>query len=57
MEEDLAITQASYVVVRLLQKFPVIRLPADQVYVKTGSERQKATLVLTIAEGCFVQFE
>lgn len=54
---DFALTEAAYAVVRILQRFPVVKMPADQVYEKTGSERQTMTLVLSVTDGCKVQFE
>jgi hypothetical protein len=54
---DFALTEAAYTVVRILQRFSVVKMPADQVYEKTGSEQQTMTLVLSIADGCKVEFE
>ena len=51
---DFALTEAAYVVVRLLSHFPVIRLPADQKTELIGVEKQTLTLVLRSAEGCMV---
>lgn len=55
--EDFGLIEASYAVVRILQKFPVIKMPAGQVFEKTGSERQMMTLVIAAGDGCQVQFE
>ena len=51
---DFALTEAAYTVVRLLQHFPVIRLPAGTKVELTGVEKQNITLVLSSAEGCMV---
>lgn len=47
-------TEAAYSVVRILQRFPVIELPADEVVKKTGKERQTITIVLSVGDGCRV---
>ena len=49
--------EAAYAVVRILQRFPVIRLPRDEVAVKTGKERQTVTIVLSITDGCNVSIK
>ena len=46
--------EASYVVVRILQEFPDLRLPADTPVVPTGKEKQELTIFLKSAEGCKV---
>ena len=51
---DLALTEAAYTVVRILLKFPIIRLPAGQKAEITGVEKQTMTLVLSSTEGCMV---
>lgn len=51
---DFALTEAAYVVVRLLQRFPEIGLPENEVVELTGVEKQSITLVLASAEGCKV---
>ncbi len=51
---DFALTEAAYTVVRLLQQFPTIRLPASQKVELTGVEKQTMTLVLSSTEGCMV---
>lgn len=53
---DLAMTEAAYTVVRLLQRFPVLEKPDDEVEVRTGKEQQTMTLVLAITNGCRVRF-
>lgn len=47
-------TEAAFAVVRVLQRFPVIKLPADEKVVKTGQERQTITIVLAVGDGCRV---
>ena len=51
---DFALTEAAYTVVRLLQQFPAIRLPAGQKVELTGVEKQTMTLVVSSTEGCMV---
>ena len=51
---DFALTEAAYTVVRLLLKFPVIRLPTGLKAELTGVEKQTITLVLSSTEGCMV---
>ena len=51
---DFALTEAAYTVVRLLQQFPVIRLPVGQKIELMGVEKQTMTLVLSSTEGCMV---
>ena len=51
---DFALTEAAYTVVRLLQQFPVLRLPAGSKVELTGVEKQNVTLVLSSTEGCMV---
>lgn len=53
---DFALTEAAYTVVRLLHKFPTIRLPAGHKIELTGVEKQTMTLVLSSTEGCMVDF-
>lgn len=52
---DFAITEAAYIVVRLLERFPSITLPAGEKVQLVGSEKQNLTLVLQISEGCNVE--
>lgn len=47
-------TEAGYAVVRILQRFPVVKLPVDEVVKKTGKERQTITIVLSSSDGCRV---
>jgi hypothetical protein len=53
---DFAMTEAAYTVVRLLQRFPVLEKPDDEIEVRTGKEQQTMTLVLAITNGCRVRF-
>jgi len=53
---DFALTEAAYAMVRILQRFPIIKMPLDQVHEKPGSERQTMTIVLSVGDGCKVQF-
>ena len=51
---DFALTEAAYTVVRILQQFPTIRLPAGQKVELVGVEKQTMTLVISSTEGCVV---
>ncbi|KAI9710442.1 MAG: hypothetical protein M1812_007410 [Candelaria pacifica] len=55
--QDFALVEASYAIVQILQTFPTIKMPPDQGFERTGSERQKMTLVMAITDGCVVQLE
>ena len=52
--QDFAIIEISYTLVRLLQKFPTMSLPAGEKIEAPGSEKQRLTLVLSSADGCKV---
>lgn len=52
--ESFALTEICYVVVRLLQTFPVFSLPLGDEQEPIGTERQRLTLVLSSADGCRV---
>ena len=52
---DFALTEAAFTVVRILQRYPNIRLPVDEKVGLVGTELQKVTLVLQIAGGCKVE--
>jgi hypothetical protein len=52
---DFALTEAAYVVVRLLQSFGDIRLPEGEAVELVGVEKQVTTLVVSIKEGCKVE--
>lgn len=49
--EDFALMEASYAIVRILQKFPRARLPPGVPNEPVGSERQNLTIVLSSADG------
>ena len=53
--EDFARMEVSYTIVRILQTFSQIMLPAGEPNEPVGSERQRLTLVLSCAEGCKVE--
>jgi cytochrome P450 len=53
--EDFALMEVSYTVVRILQTFSQIMLPAGEPNEPVGSERQRLTLVLLSADGCKVE--
>ena len=52
---DFGLTEASYTVVRLIQRFPMIQLPRGEKLELVGVEKQTMTLVLSITEGCKVE--
>jgi len=52
---DLALTEAAYTIVRIIQKFPTIKLPEGEVMELTGVEKQTMTLVMSITEGCKIK--
>lgn len=49
---DFGLTEAAYTVVRLIQRFPTIKLPKDEKVELTGVEKQMMTLVISSTEGC-----
>lgn len=51
---DFALVQAKYTIVRLLQHFPILKLPDEAAVELVGAEKQRVTLVLSIKEGCNV---
>ncbi len=55
--QDFALMEVSYTIVRLLQAFPIIRLPVDEKVEEIGKERQRLTLVLSSADGCKVELD
>ncbi|KUJ21852.1 cytochrome P450 [Mollisia scopiformis] len=52
--EDFAIMEVLYTIVRLLQSFPLVKLPVGEKNEVVGSEKQRLTLVLSSADGCRV---
>jgi len=52
---DFALTEAAYTAVRLLQRFPHIKLPPNENIELVGVEKQIMTLVISIKEGCNVE--
>lgn len=52
---DFGLTEAAYTVVRILQRFPVIELPADEKVELVGVEKQTMTLVMSSTKGCRVR--
>ncbi len=52
--KDFALTEASYAVVRVLQRFPRLKLPVGEKVVPTGMERQNLSIFLSSADGCKV---
>jgi arylamine N-acetyltransferase len=54
---DFVLTEAGYTVVRLLQRFQTIKLPAGEKVELVGVEKQHMTLVISIKEGCKVEIK
>lgn len=52
---DFALTEAAYTVVRILEAFPTIVLPKDELVELIGVEKQTTTLVVSITNGCKVE--
>ena len=52
---DFALTEAAYTVVRIIQRFPNIRLPDGVPVELTGVEKQTMTLVVSITDGCKIE--
>lgn len=52
---DFALTEAAYTIVRIMQKYPNIKLPKGEPVELTGVEKQTVTLVLQIKDGCQVE--
>ena len=55
--EDFAIMEVSYTIVRLSQNIPVISLPKRTPIEPVGSEKQRLMLVLSSADGCWVDIK
>ncbi|KAI0838439.1 cytochrome P450 monooxygenase [Hypoxylon sp. FL0890] len=51
---DFSLTEGAYAIVRILQRFPTIKLPAGERVQVTGQERQTVTLSLRPTDGCRV---
>ena len=52
---DFALTEVAYAIVRILARYPTMKLPPGEAVELAGVEKQKVTLVLQIQEGCKVQ--
>ncbi|KAI1779447.1 cytochrome P450 alkane hydroxylase [Hypoxylon cercidicola] len=52
---DFALTEACYTIVRILQRYPTIKLPDGEKPELVGAEKQTMTLVLQITDGCKVE--
>ncbi|KAL8947626.1 MAG: hypothetical protein Q9222_006113 [Ikaeria aurantiellina] len=55
--KDFALTEASCLIIHILQAFPDIRLPPGYPVVPTGQEKQELTVFLKCAEGCKVTLQ
>ena len=49
--------EASCAVVRIIQRFPNLRLPPNYPVVPTGQEKQTLTIFLSSTDGCKVLLE
>ena len=56
-QEDFALSEASYGIVRIVQTFPKLRLPPCDMIEPTGQEKQSLTIVVSSAEGCRVMLD
>ena len=52
--EEFALIEASYGIVRILQAYPKLKLPPQELQEPTGYEKQSLTIVVSSAEGCRV---
>ena len=52
---DFALTEAAYTVVRLIQRYPTIKLPEGMVPELVGVEKQTMTLVVSVTGGCKIE--
>ena len=51
---DFALTEASYAIVRILQRFPSLKLSNEEQVHLVGQEKQTVTIVLRPTDGCKV---
>jgi hypothetical protein len=54
---DFVLTEAVYTVVQIIRRFQTIKLPEGIAVELTGVEKQTATLVVSITEGCKVELQ
>jgi hypothetical protein len=54
---DFALTEAAYILVKMLQRYPIIELPEGEKVEIIGSEKQAMTLVIALRAGCRVRLE
>lgn len=52
---DFALAEAAYTIVRILQRFPIIKLQEGEEVELIGVEKQRLTLVISIADGCNIE--
>ena len=52
--EDFALLEASYAIVRLIQKYPYLEVPDGDSGAAIGDEKQALALVMTSGEGCWM---
>lgn len=56
-KEEFALLEAAYAVTRIVQRFPKLGMPDDEVVVAPGMEEQIVTLVLYNPDGCRVKID
>ena len=54
---DFALVEAVYTMVRIVQRFPTIKLPEGEKVELAEVEKQRITLVMSITEGCIVELK
>jgi len=52
---DFGLTEAAYAVVRLIQRYPNMRLPQTEKVELVGVEKQTMTLVMSSTNGCRIE--
>jgi hypothetical protein len=54
---DFALIEAAYTIVRIIQRFQIVKLPKGIAVELTGVEKQRMTLVMSITKGCKVELQ
>ena len=54
---DFALTEAAYIIVRILQRFLSIRLLKNVMTEVIDIEKQTVTLVMSVTEGCMIDIK
>lgn len=55
--QHFALFEIYYMVIRLFQHYPLIKLPKSEISELTGTERQRLTLALSSADGCVIELD